>query len=236
MEELAPGKRPSKNKLAFLSTLKCTSKYEARVRKQGATVIAGVDEAGRGCLFGPVVAAAVILDPKYTIRGLRDSKLTTEEQREALALRVRKHALAIAWAEVESQVIDAINILEASRLAMKLALEKLVEQGHKPDHLLVDYVEVDFPSSTARLPQLNLVHGDAICTSIAAASIIAKVERDKLMRELAKQYPQYDLASNKGYASPKHLRALRDHGASPLHRRSFEPVREAMSKQGKLGF
>jgi len=119
---------------------------------------------------------------------------------------------------------------------MKLALEKLATLGFPPDHLLVDYVSVDYPSAKTRLPQANLVHGDAICASIAAASILAKVERDQMMRDLARAYPHYDLASNKGYASPKHLRALREHGVTPLHRKSFSPVREAMGIQKSLEF
>jgi len=228
--------REAMSKLRYLATLQCTTKHEIRARKCGAKIIAGVDEAGRGCLFGPVVAAAVVLDPSYRIRGLRDSKLTTEEQREALALRVRMHSLAYAWVAVDAATIDEINILQASRLAMKLALEKLCASGTSPDYLMVDYVQVDFPNAESPLPQTNLVHGDALCASIAAASILAKVERDQMLRDLSRQYPEYDLASNKGYASPKHLRALRDHGATQLHRKSFSPVREALSLQTKLGF
>jgi len=235
-DQPSPRSKAARDKLKYLQSLQCTSKHENKARKAGAMVIAGVDEAGRGCLFGPVVAAAVILDPAYRVRGLRDSKLTTEEQREALALRVRMHSLGYAWAAVDSDVIDEINILEASRLAMKLALEKLAALGFSLDYLLVDYIVVDYPSKESRMVQSNLVHGDAVCASIAAASILAKVERDQLMRDLARQFPHYDLASNKGYASPKHLRALREHGVTQLHRKSFAPVREALGQQTKLDF
>ena len=183
--------------------------------------MAGVDEVGRGCLFGPVVAAAVILDRSYRIRGLRDSKLLPAERREQLAERIRVHSIAISIAAVDVETIDSINIYHASRLAMLNAVSQL---PLLPDHLLVDAMVVDYPCASERVAQTKIIHGDARSISIAAASIVAKVERDRMMRELAPLYPHYDLASNKGYSAPRHLAALREHGPTPLHRRTFAPV------------
>ncbi len=185
----------------------------------GYTRVAGLDEAGRGCLFGPVCAAAVILDPEHPIRGLNDSKQIEPQRRAILAGRIRERALAWAVEFVDSSTIDRINILQASRLAMKLALERLCPP---PDYLLIDYVSVDSP-----VTQLPLVHGDARSFSIAAASILAKVDRDAALAEFDLQFPGYGLASNKGYSSPAHLRALAEHGPTPLHRYSYAPVRAA---------
>lgn len=181
--------------------------------------VAGLDEAGRGCLFGPVCAAAVILDPERPIRGLNDSKQIEPRRRALLAGRIRERALAWAVEFVDSGTIDRINILQASRLAMKLALERLAPP---PDYLLVDYVTVDSP-----VAQLPLVHGDARSFSIAAASILAKVDRDVALAEFDLQFPGYGLASNKGYSSPAHLRALNERGPTPFHRFSYAPVRAA---------
>jgi len=170
-------------------------------------------------LFGPVVAAAVILDPKRRIVGLDDSKKLPAERREVLALRIRQHALAWGVAEVDARRIDAWNIYQASRQAMSLALTLL---KITPDYLLLDAMRLD-----ASIEQKPLIHGDARSVSIAAASILAKVERDRLMEEWDRVYPQYGLAHNKGYSTPDHLAALELHGPSPLHRFSFAPVREA---------
>jgi ribonuclease HII len=181
--------------------------------------VAGLDEAGRGCLFGPVCAAAVILDPERPIRGLNDSKQLEPERRSILARRIRDRALAWSVSFVDSQTIDRINILQASRLAMKQALQGLLPP---PDYLLVDFVQVDSP-----IPQLPLVHGDARSFSIAAASILAKVERDAALCLFDRDFPGYGLASNKGYSTPDHLRALGHLGPTPLHRFSYAPVRAA---------
>jgi ribonuclease HII len=208
-------------KMRLLKRLKCTDRFEKAAASKGATLIAGVDEVGRGCLFGPVVAAAVILDRGYRIRGLRDSKLLPAARREQLAQRIREHSFAISIAAVDVDTIDAINIYHASRLAM---LQAVAQLSLVPDHLLVDAMVVDFPSATERVAQTKIIHGDARSISIAAASIVAKVERDRMMCEIAAQYPHYDLASNKGYSAPKHLAALREHGPTPLHRRTFAPV------------
>jgi ribonuclease HII len=197
----------------------CSSRYEREARKRGWQRIAGLDEAGRGALFGPVVAAAVILNPKRRIVGLDDSKKLTAERRSELAERIRAHALAWAVARMEADSIDAWNILQASRRAMLQALRQLRLQ---PDYLLLDAVTLD-----VTLEQKALIKGDARSVSIAAASILAKVERDRLMQEYDAQYPQYGLGHNKGYGTPDHLEALRVHGPTPLHRYSFAPVRES---------
>lgn len=182
----------------------------------GAVHVAGVDEVGRGSLFGPVVAAAVILDPAYRVRGLRDSKLLLPERRQILAERIREHAIAWAIAAVDSARIDQINIYQASRVAMREAVLQLAPGA---DHLLIDAVKID-----CELPQKAIIHGDALSASIAAASILAKVERDRMICEWDPIFPIYGLASNKGYSTPRHLAALREHGPSPLHRQSFAPV------------
>jgi ribonuclease HII len=220
-------------KMRLLKRLKCTQKFEKRAWESGAKLVAGVDEVGRGCLFGPVVAAAVILDPGYRIRKLRDSKLISAELREELAVRIREHSIAIAIASVDVETIDSINIYHASRLAM---LQAVMHLPTLPDHLLVDAMVVDYPSPEARIAQTKIIHGDALSVSIAAASIIAKVERDRMMREISPEYPQYDLASNKGYSAPKHIAALKEHGPTPLHRRTFAPVWMAEQSQELLAF
>ena len=207
------------SKLRLLKSLKCTTKFEKAAWESGAQLVAGVDEVGRGALFGCVVAGACILNPADRIRGLRDSKLLPEEDREELAVRIKRRALAWAVAEVDVGRIDQINIYQASLLAMKLAVERL---RPRPDYLLVDAAAVDFDCA-----QKKIIHGDALSASIAAASILAKVHRDAIVRAWDAVYPQYGLASNKGYSTPQHKRALREHGPSPMHRQSYAPVAEA---------
>jgi len=203
-------------KLRLLKRLRCTLRYEKKAWESGAHLVAGVDEVGRGSLFGCVVAAAVILDPAYRVRGLRDSKLLLPERREVLAQRIRDHAVAWAVAAVDAARIDQINIYQASRAAMREAVMRLVPAA---EHLLVDAVRID-----CELPQDAIIHGDALSASIAAASILAKVERDRMMCEWDAVFPRYGLASHKGYSTPKHLAALRELGPTPLHRQSFAPV------------
>jgi ribonuclease HII len=210
------GISPSAAKLRLLKRLHCTLRYEKIAWADGAVLVAGVDEVGRGSLFGPVVAGAVILDPKYRVRGLRDSKLLLPERREILAERIREHAIAWSIAAVDAARIDQINIYQASRVAMKLAVGQLQPAA---DYLLVDALRLD-----CDLPQRAIIHGDALSASIAAASIIAKVERDRMVREWDPVFPLYGLASNKGYSTPRHISALREHGPCPLHRQSFAPV------------
>jgi len=221
---------PSAAKLRLLKKLRCTLRYERKAWEAGALRVAGVDEVGRGSLFGPVVAAAVILDPGYRVRGLRDSKLLLPERREVLAGRIRRHAIAWAVAAVDAERIDRINIYQASRVAMRDAAMQLAPAA---DHLLVDAMRLD-----CELPQDAIIHGDALSASIAAASILAKVERDRMMREWDAVFPAYGLASHKGYCTPRHLAALREHGPTPMHRRSFAPVwqnQEAFAFMGEEG-
>lgn len=219
---------PSAAKLRLLKRLRCTLRYEKKAWAIGAQLVAGVDEVGRGSLFGAVVAAAVILDPAYRIRGLRDSKLLPPERREVLAERIREHAVAYAIAAVDAARIDQINIYQASRLAMR---EAVLTLKPAPDHLLIDALKID-----CELPQQPIIHGDALSASIAAASILAKVERDRIVSAWDPVFPVYGLASNKGYSTSRHIAALREFGPSPLHRQSFAPVWNAPVPQEVLGF
>ena len=197
--------------------LRCEAALERALRRRGFYAVAGTDEVGRGCLFGPVVAAAVILAEDRPVRGLNDSKQLAPQRREVLALRLRERAVSWAVAAVDAATIDAINIYQASRLAMRRAVEALCP---RPDYVLVDAVALELG-----VPQQALIHGDARCHAIAAAAILAKVYRDELMRRWDQVFPEYGLASNKGYGSPEHLRALAQFGPTPLHRLSYEPVR-----------
>lgn len=224
----APPISASAAKLRLLKRLRCTLKYEKQAWLAGAKLVAGIDEVGRGSLFGPVVAAAVILDPAYRIRGLRDSKLLLPEKREVLAERIREHAIAWAITAVDAARIDQINIYQASRVAMRQAALQLQPA---PDYLLIDAVKLD-----CELPQQAIIHGDALSASIAAASILAKVERDCMICEWDPVFPMYGLASNKGYSTARHIAALREHGPSPLHRQSFAPVWNAPVPQEQLQF
>ncbi len=199
------------------SNYRCEATLERELRARGFVRVAGIDEVGRGSLFGPVVAAAVILSPDRPVRGLNDSKQLEPERREVLAGRIRERAVAWAIAAVDAATIDCINIYQASRAAMRMAVLRL---NPPPDFLLVDAVPVELP-----LPQRALIKGDARCHAIAAASIIAKVHRDACMRVWSEVFPEYGFASHKGYSTPEHCRAIEKYGPTPLHRLSFEPVR-----------
>ncbi|MBS1876607.1 MAG: ribonuclease HII [Acidobacteria bacterium] len=204
------------------------SRFERKAHEAGHQRVAGVDEVGRGCLFGPVHAAAVILDPDRPIRGLRDSKQLDAERRETLAARVRERAIAWAVGAADVYEIDHLNILQAARLAMRRAVERLSPAA---DYLLVDATTVDVP-----LPQEGIIHGDARSQSIAAASILAKVERDACMTRWHDVFPCYGLDQNKGYSTPDHIRALEMYGPTSLHRFSFEPVRLSCPYEAWLGY
>ena len=197
--------------------------YEARAWRTGLVRIAGVDEAGRGPLAGPVVAAAVIIAPERRIKRLADSKLLPPERREELFERIQERALAIGVGVVDHETIDRINILEATRRAMQEALTGLAVL---PELVITDFVSL----AGLACPQRNLVDGDARCASVAAASIVAKVTRDRLMLEADRQFPDYGFARHKGYATPEHLAALDRHGPCALHRRTFSGV----WRQGEL--
>ena len=186
-------------------------------------LMAGVDEVGRGPLAGPVVAAAVILDERRTIRGLNDSKLLAPEERERLDVEIRARAVCCSVAEASVEEIDRLNILRAALLAMRRAVEGLLCQ---PSIVLVDGNQR--PELT--MPVRTVIGGDAKVRAISAASIIAKVHRDRLLMALHDEHPQYGFHGHKGYSTPEHLAALRDHGACRHHRRSFAPVRDAIDR------
>lgn len=196
---------------------------EEQLLRQGYRLIAGVDEVGRGALAGPVAAAAVILPHPCQFPGsemVRDSKLLTPSQRLKLAGKIRQNALACNVAMVEVEDIDTVGIAPATLLAMRRAVAGL---NLSPHYLLIDYLRIPDVS----LPQKGVKEGDTLCFSIACASIVAKVARDELMVRLDESYPGYNLASHKGYATEEHVECLRRLGPSPIHRRSFAPVREA---------
>lgn len=188
--------------------------FERELYSKGITLIAGVDEAGRGPLCGPVVAAAVILNPNEKIAGVNDSKKLTEKKREELFSVIKEKAIAYSVGIVDEKTIDEINILEATRLAMKKAVEGLKEV---PGHVLVD-AEKHVPIN---IPYTPIIKGDAKSESIAAASIIAKVTRDHMINELDKKYPEYHFAKNKGYGTREHIAAIKEHGLCEIHRKTF---------------
>ena len=191
--------------------------YEKELYTQGIQLIAGVDEVGRGPLAGPVVAAAVILPENCKIPGLNDSKKIPKSKHKEIYEAVLQNAIAIGIGVKDNQVIDQVNIYEATKLAMMEAIGQLEPQ---PQHLLIDAMKLDLPIS-----QTSIIKGDANSLSIAAASIVAKVTRDQMMEEFDREYPGYDFAQNAGYGTAKHLAGLEQLGVTPIHRRSFEPVK-----------
>ncbi|WNF24460.1 ribonuclease HII [Mesobacillus jeotgali] len=194
--------------------------FERKCKSEGFHNIAGIDEAGRGPLAGPVVAAAVILPENFYLPGLNDSKKLTESKREEYFEVIMAEALSVGVGIISAAEIDEINILQASKKAMLTAVNELAVT---PDYLLIDAVKLDTP-----YPFEALIKGDSRSISIAAASIIAKVTRDKLMKELSLVHPQYGFGANMGYGTPEHLNALREHGVTEHHRKSFAPVRESI--------
>ena len=190
------------------------SQYEDKLWHNGIIHIAGIDEAGRGPLAGPVTAAAVILPQDCFIAGINDSKKLSAKKRQDLEIIIKEKALAWSCVHVNQRIIDKINILEASKLAMLKAIDRL---SIRPQHLLIDAVQL-----ATEIPQTAIIHGDALSISIAAASIIAKNTRDRLMIKLDQQWPQYGFAGHKGYPTAAHKAALRQYGYSPIHRRSFK--------------
>lgn len=199
-------------------------RHERELRMAGFQRVAGIDEVGRGCLAGPVVAAAVVLPPRPRLKGLRDSKMLPRARREALYELILDRAEAIGVGCVEVDVIDRINILQATKLAMRQAVERLAAP---PDHLLIDALRLP----VLDVPQRAIIDGDAISGSIAAASIVAKVTRDRICDEMDERYPAYGFRRNKGYGTPVHLHALGEAGPCEWHRRSFAPVRTMLLGQ-----
>ncbi|WP_324823184.1 ribonuclease HII [Sinanaerobacter sp. ZZT-01] len=189
-------------------------RVEAALYEKGIRSIAGVDEVGRGPLAGPVVAAAVILPENFSVLGVDDSKKLSEKKREELFERIKEEASCYAIGLIDNQRIDEINILEATKEAMSQAIEGL---SKKPEHILIDALTL----KNIDIPQTGIVHGDSTSVSIAAASILAKVTRDRMMGEYEKEYPYYAFAKNKGYGTKAHYAGLDLYGACPLHRESF---------------
>lgn len=199
--------------------------FEREFYQQGFELIAGVDEVGRGPLAGPVVAAAVILPKNCKIKGLNDSKKIPKSRHLQIYEEVKKEALAVGLGFIDQNLIDQVNIYQATKLAM---LEAIKDLSTQPQALLLDAMELDLD-----LPQLSLIKGDARSLSIAAASIVAKVERDRLMAGYDQLYPGYDFAQNAGYGTKNHLSALDQLGISPIHRKTFEPIKSILEGQNE---
>ena len=191
-------------------------KYEKELNKKGITLIAGVDEVGRGPLIGPVVAAAVILPKDFKLDGLTDSKKLSEKKREYYYEIIKKEAIAIGVGIISEKRIDEINIYEATKEAMKKAINNL---NPKPEHILIDAMPLDLD-----IPTTSIIKGDLLSLTISAASVIAKVTRDHMLYDIDKEYPMYDLKNNKGYGTKKHLEAIKQYGITKYHRLSFKPV------------
>lgn len=206
-----------------------TKEFEQEARRCGYRRIAGLDEAGRGPLAGPVVAAAVVLPFGCRLTGVDDSKQLSEAERERLYAAILASAVAVGIGSADSCEIDSINILEATRLAMGRAVESLTPA---PDFLLLDAVTL----TGVAIPSRPIIKGDALSLSIAAASIVAKVTRDRIMAVYHETFPRYNFLSHKGYCTEEHLRHLAEYGPCPIHRRSFAPVREAavLLKTGRV--
>ncbi len=197
--------------------------FEQALYAQGVERIAGIDEVGRGPLAGPVVTAAVILPKNCKIRGLNDSKQVPKSKHQAIFNEIQKKAIAIGIGLVDNEKIDEINIYEATKLAMLQAIANL---SVVPEHVLIDAMQLEMS-----IPQTKIIHGDARSSSIAAASIIAKVTRDELMRDFSLEFPEYDFERNAGYGTAKHLAALEKYGITPLHRKSYEPIKSMIEKE-----
>lgn len=195
--------------------------FESELYEKGVNVICGIDEVGRGPLIGPVVAAAVVLPKGYFHKDIKDSKKLTEKKRNVLYDEIVSKAVSIGIGIVNEDVIDKINIYEATKVAMKEALNNL---SVVPEHVLIDAMKLDIG-----IPSTSIIKGDAKSESIAAASIIAKVTRDRMLMEMDLEFPMYDLQNNKGYGTKKHLEALKKYGACKYHRKSFKPVSDVIS-------
>lgn len=219
MKQQLPQQNKSRSKDPELKRLLKLTRFEEEARAQGFHNVVGIDEAGRGPLAGPVVAAACLIPHGIYFRDINDSKQLTPEKREELFAELTSHPQVSFALGISSQSqIDRINIYQATIVAMLQAVSAL---QHAPDYLLVDGLQLPHPT----IPCLKIIQGDTLSQSIAAASIIAKVTRDRLMHEYDAQWPQYGFRQHKGYATPQHLEAIEKHGPCPLHRRSFEPIK-----------
>ena len=198
-------------------------KYEKELYKKGITLIAGVDEVGRGPIVGPVVAAAVILPVNYHLDGLTDSKKVSEKKRKIFYDIIMNDAVSVGIGVVSEKIIDEINILEASRLAMQKAIDDL---NITPEYILSDAMKLD-----VKIPVIDIIKGDLLSESISAASIIAKVTRDKMMVDLAKKYPYYEFEHHKGYPTKKHLELIKKYGVTDEYRKTFKPVKEIIESE-----
>lgn len=197
--------------------------FERELYDKGIKFIAGVDEVGRGPLFGPVVAAAVILKKNYNLKGLTDSKKLTEKKRNEFYEIIKKDAVAIGIGIIDEKKIDEVNIYEATKLAMKEAINNLKV---KPEHILIDAMPLELD-----IPTTSIIKGDSKSESIAAASVIAKVTRDSMMYEMDKKYPLYGFGSHKGYPTKKHIEALKEYGVIKGYRRTFTPVKDLIKEK-----
>ena len=197
--------------------------YEETLINDGVKLIGGIDEVGRGPLVGPVVAACVILPLNYELPGLNDSKKLTEKRREEFYKILMQDAISIGIGIIDEKIIDEVNIYEATKLAMKDAINNC---QIKPEHVLIDAMKLDID-----IPSTSIIKGDAKSLSIAAASVIAKVTRDHMLIELDKTYPMYDFKHNKGYPTKKHVEAIYKYGITPLHRKTFSPVKEYLNNK-----
>lgn len=197
--------------------------YENNLYNEGVTLIAGVDEVGRGPLIGPVVACACILPVNFYHKDIKDSKKLSEKKREEMYKIIKENAISIGLGIVSEKVIDEVNIYEATKIAMKEAIKNL---NITPEHILIDAMKLEL-----NIPSTSIIKGDAKSESIAAASIIAKVTRDHMLDEMDKEYPMYDLKKNKGYGTKKHLEALQTYGPCKYHRVSYSPVRNALNEK-----
>lgn len=197
-------------------------KYERELRKEGITLIAGVDEVGRGPLVGPVVAACCILPEKFQLDGLTDSKKLSEKKRNYFFDEIKKQAISYGIGIIDEKKIDEVNIYEATKLAMKQAIDNM---DVKPEHILIDAMPLDL-----EIPTTSIIKGDLKSITISAASVLAKVTRDRMLDELDEKYPMYDFKHNKGYPTKKHLEAISEYGIINEHRKSYGPVSDYINK------
>ncbi len=224
---LAAYMRRMERENAEIARVEAMYHYESELYKKGVRYIAGIDEVGRGPLAGPVTVAAVILPPHWFAAGLNDSKKVTPKHREELAQKIHEEAVAVSIVSLPPEEIDALNIYEATMMAMYEAVKRL---PIRPEAVIVDAMPLHF-----QVPTRSLVHGDARSASVAAASIAAKVHRDHLMDEYDRTYPEYGFAQNKGYGTAEHIAAIESFGITPIHRKSFDPVR-SMLEDGRAHF